>query len=818
MLILIDQERRFDDRNGQPKQSIIKARDINCGILIAVLDGMSSDGAGNLATSTAKDSICDAWNELPPPDDPIFIIKKLMEEAQAAVMKGSGGAACLLVLIQGDLLTFGHVGDCQLFESRQHKPLRAITVDHSALLRTRHGRAVKEQFEQADEAQAEKLWTEYATLENQLTRYLGHPYLEPDKTREWVEIGQIRLERDMFLLLCSDGVLKAMNPGSELVMGYTNIEQSQANIHAAIDEYRRDGDHDDATFCIVHVVGEPESVASRTLQPYEVRYIAVVGEEPLDAKQSRVASETDPIQSEKSRRDHSRSKSPKNKNFTAPTGSFDNQLTQRQANSGAVEAPEPVTPLSPEQRSATSDNQELLKEMLLKDQTEESQGTPQQTQQTPATHTFQQPGDSTGREQINTIPSAQGHSEMPSQNTEQPLPTEAEPARSSRVSSLHKKGLYLIPALIIGIAAFFGIRVADWGANTPSDLTLGVNTPFPSDEAAQSAEPPDLTTPIAQTATITVSETVPPLAATQTEEPIETKQPSAAPTETPPGTPGSGIESLLAAESGPIIETFIYPGFVREEVDGDKRRQFAALLFGDHDEATLDAYVGENESAFTAVATDGAVDGLLPIEPWIAVAGNMRRDTERAQAYHITMTNSIDLVLVDPEGNLPGNLFTDGQPDEQVAIVGLRRRGGDTDIWQSAGGPPTGNTEWVYEIYWLHTGDENWLPVTQGNLGIYDRPAWLYVSNLTLVRELIAPEDWEKIEESPGSLAEKPLLLQGEWNTSGDGENQPQYLDSLSVQLVYELTQQGGEREYACVLQVNEPPVSPQEGPCHTSE
>ena len=151
------------------------------GLLVAMLDGISSGGYGAVAAREARGAIQVYWSKVPDDElssDPLEVVYQLMLVAQNAVLDtiqgGCGGTTCLLVLIRGGLLTFGHVGDCQLLHRRLPTGFDPLTQDQTALLRTQHGRDLKRLVDVDAPITKERLddWT--TTRKNEGTKEREH--------------------------------------------------------------------------------------------------------------------------------------------------------------------------------------------------------------------------------------------------------------------------------------------------------------------------------------------------------------------------------------------------------------------------------------------------------------------------------------------------------------------------------------------------------------------------------------------------------------------------------------------------------------------
>ncbi|NNJ12946.1 SpoIIE family protein phosphatase [Chloroflexales bacterium ZM16-3] len=256
------------------------------GLLVAVLDGISSGGSGISASRAARTAIQVCWSKVADAAsvEPIEMVYQLMEAAQNAVLASiegkHGGTTCLLALIRDGVLTFAHVGDCQLMLSRGQLGFQPLTQDQTALLRTRRGHDLQQQVEQSQQSGdtlADEKMHDYALLENTLTRYLGMRDVAPDP-RQWVEVGQCRLEQSDVLLLCSDGLLKAIAV-SELRYGVADVNEECADALLSAVARGQQLNRDDTTFFLIGVHATLPAVG--LLKQYAPTFNRLLGEEEV---------------------------------------------------------------------------------------------------------------------------------------------------------------------------------------------------------------------------------------------------------------------------------------------------------------------------------------------------------------------------------------------------------------------------------------------------------------------------------------------------------------------------------------------------------
>jgi serine/threonine protein phosphatase PrpC len=175
--------------------------------LLCVADGMGGMEAGEVASRAAIDAIfgallgpateVDAPAERPDPLDPIALIRRAAPAVYAAAEGRAMGTTITCAAVRDGELTLGHVGDTRAYLMRDGA-LRRLTADHSLV-----AAMVASGVLTPEEARGHP-------DSNKVLRSLGSQRELPEGYVDGLEatLGQpcMRLERDDWLVLCSDGV------------------------------------------------------------------------------------------------------------------------------------------------------------------------------------------------------------------------------------------------------------------------------------------------------------------------------------------------------------------------------------------------------------------------------------------------------------------------------------------------------------------------------------------------------------------------------------------------------------------------------------
>ena len=182
------------------------------GNLLVVADGMGGAAAGEVASKIAVDAVGEEFfrNE---GEAPVVALKRALESANAAIhakacadpQYGGMGTTCTAVVVVGNELWYGHVGDSRAYIADGTR-LYQITRDHS----------LAAEFERVGEGGAP------ARARNVLTRCLGvRPEVEVD-----VSERATPMDEGTVVLLCSDGLCNLVDDGE---------------IHQVVSMHRPDG-------------------------------------------------------------------------------------------------------------------------------------------------------------------------------------------------------------------------------------------------------------------------------------------------------------------------------------------------------------------------------------------------------------------------------------------------------------------------------------------------------------------------------------------------------------------------------------------------
>ncbi len=135
-----------DREDNQDRVGIIKS---DHAALVLVFDGMGGHSDGSRAAETALKVIGEVFNRQPQPlFDPLGFMHLALSRAHDEVVRlglsqpvdARPRATAVVVLVQGNLAYWGHVGDSRIYQLRQHATLER-TRDHSHVeLLLREGR------------------------------------------------------------------------------------------------------------------------------------------------------------------------------------------------------------------------------------------------------------------------------------------------------------------------------------------------------------------------------------------------------------------------------------------------------------------------------------------------------------------------------------------------------------------------------------------------------------------------------------------------------------------------------------------------------
>jgi protein phosphatase len=205
--------------------------------LFAVADGMGGHAAGEVASTIAVGSL--AQNAPDTPDD--AALGAAVEEANRAVMEGAKngvgrpgmGTTCTAVVIDGNVMAVGHVGDsrCYLLHAGQ---LARVTHDHSYV----------EELVAAGEITPEE--ARVHPNRSVITRALGN---DPNMKADHFQVAVARGDR---VLLCSDG-LSSMVTDDLIEETLVSTTSPQTAADALVDLACAAGGHDNVTCLVVDV-------------------------------------------------------------------------------------------------------------------------------------------------------------------------------------------------------------------------------------------------------------------------------------------------------------------------------------------------------------------------------------------------------------------------------------------------------------------------------------------------------------------------------------------------------------------------------------
>ncbi len=188
-----------------------------------VVDGMGGHAAGSTAAATALETIREQLAGKKGGGE--GLIRQAITTANNKIYAASQanaawhGMACVLtlVLIEGDLLSWGHVGDSRLYRFADGA-LQKLTPDHSPV------------GEQEDRGELFELDAMQHPRRNQVSRAVGLRHRGADEAA-FIETGSAAFGADEALLLCSDGLSDVLTRGQLLTIlaRYTGDAEATAS-------------------------------------------------------------------------------------------------------------------------------------------------------------------------------------------------------------------------------------------------------------------------------------------------------------------------------------------------------------------------------------------------------------------------------------------------------------------------------------------------------------------------------------------------------------------------------------------------------------
>jgi PPM family protein phosphatase len=209
----------------------------------AVIDGVGGHAAGEIAAGVAADVIRERLER--PTGTPEDRIREAITLANNEIYRLAQlrpewqGMACVLtlVLVEDDVVTYGHVGDSRLYVMRPGE-MRKKTHDHSP---------VGEREDRGELSEADAM---HHARRNEIYRDVGSRERRPEED-EFIEIDSFPMPPDGILLLCTDGLSDLLTSG-EIRAG---IERYAPDLDAAaralIDAANEAGGKDNITVVMV---------------------------------------------------------------------------------------------------------------------------------------------------------------------------------------------------------------------------------------------------------------------------------------------------------------------------------------------------------------------------------------------------------------------------------------------------------------------------------------------------------------------------------------------------------------------------------------
>lgn len=216
--------------------------------MFAVADGMGGHAAGEVASTIAVSSLATAAPDKP--DDQA--LGAAIETANLAVIDGAAsglgrpgmGTTCTAVVIDGDTMAVGHVGDS-----------RCYVLHAGQLVRVTHDHSYVEELVAAGQLTPEE--ARVHPNRSIITRALGN---DPAMKADHFLVGVSRGDR---VLLCTDG-LSSMVPDDQIEEAMVSSPAPQACADALVELALKAGGHDNVTCVVIDV--KDDGVASHAVR------------------------------------------------------------------------------------------------------------------------------------------------------------------------------------------------------------------------------------------------------------------------------------------------------------------------------------------------------------------------------------------------------------------------------------------------------------------------------------------------------------------------------------------------------------------------
>lgn len=217
-------------REGNEDRSLIQPLDREI-LLLAVADGMGGHAGGADAARTVIDTLRSFPVEKMRSAAPEQVLSETLLEANTRILrareadpqKSSMGSTATVALVRNNHVHWAHVGDSRLYLARKGN-LRQLTTDHTF---------VQELLDHGDITPEQAAMHPFRSM---LDQCMGCEECAP-------EVGNLPLERDDGLLLCSDGLNRELDDESIsgiLANGDTQCHTVQMLVEAAVMHGGRD--------------------------------------------------------------------------------------------------------------------------------------------------------------------------------------------------------------------------------------------------------------------------------------------------------------------------------------------------------------------------------------------------------------------------------------------------------------------------------------------------------------------------------------------------------------------------------------------------
>jgi len=219
--------------------------------LIAVIDGMGGEAAGEVAAAIAREQILSCGS----PREALAAANiAIVSRAEANPAERGMGCVATAAHLSGRHLTLAHVGDTRAYLISA-AGLEQLTRDHTVVAELREQQGMTE-------SQARALPNQH-----RVTRDLGGQLRDGT---DWIDSGEVELQPDDLLLLCSDGLHDLVRDGElSRILGAarSHRQEPEVVVRELVELALSRGGHDNITVVVARFTAPPAPTSRPVREP-----------------------------------------------------------------------------------------------------------------------------------------------------------------------------------------------------------------------------------------------------------------------------------------------------------------------------------------------------------------------------------------------------------------------------------------------------------------------------------------------------------------------------------------------------------------------